>query len=512
MLTILSLLPIISLLVCLIFIKLKVAKSGTISLALALIIAFVFFGFTPFGLSVAVAKALWLALFVSLIVWCALFLYHLVSDFGAIEVINKNIAVLVRDKFIAFLLLAWLFTGMLQGIAGFGIPSVIVAPILLALGFNPVKSLAAALLGHSWAVTFGSMGAAFFVIQGITGVEEVTLGLPVWVFNTATILMTGIGVCWIYDGFRGIKKGLLYVLPVWAVMAAVQFFIIFFKMYSLATLITALAGLAVMFLLYKLRFKGGGKSRLYRGKLTLLQSVFPYALIMLLLLSFQFIPAQIRNAAAISPNFPATATTAEIPHEVSEEANYNPIRLFVHPGIVLLLAAGTACIIYRKAGIWDSGVFRDATKKTVNKGIPATLALLAFGNMSLVMMDSGMMFRLAKTVADITGDFYPFASPFIGVLASFLTGNNTNSNVMFGEFQYTVANELGLSGAVMSAVQSISGALGCAIGSTLVLMAALATKQTDKIPLILKKLIPLILLIALVLGIINFIVINYIIT
>jgi lactate permease len=82
---------------------------------------------------------------------------------------------------------------------------------------------------------------------------------------------------------------------------------------------------------------------------------------------------------------------------------------------------------------------------------------------------------------------------------------------MFGEFQRAVAENLNLSQAVMSAAQSISGALGCSIGSTLIFMGALATKQTDKVSTILKKLIPLVLIIAFVMGIINFIVINFVI-
>jgi lactate permease len=514
MMTALAALPIITLLICLIVLKLTVTRSGGIALGLALAIAAGFFGITGFGLLTASGKALWLALFVSLIVWFALFLYHLVSDFGAIEVINRNIAAFVRDKFVSFVLLAWLFTGFLQGIAGFGIPPVIVTPILIALGFNPVKSLAAAILGHSWAITFGSMGAAFFVIHGIIPdvVTQGELAFPMWIFNTVTILGTGIGVCFIYDGFKGLRKGLLYVLPVTAVMSLVQFFIVtFFGMYSLGTIITAITGVISMYLLYRLRFRKNQakpESPAEEGKLTLLQSVLPYLLILLLLLSFQFIPKSIRDSAAVSLSFPQTATTIEPQHIASAEENFNPIRIFVHPAMVLLIAAGAACIIYKRAGIWDSAVFGGAVKKTVKKGFPATLALLAFGHMSLIMTDSGMIPLLAKSAADATGRFYPMMSPYIGVLGSFLTGNNTNSNVMFGMFQYTAANELGLSGAVMSAAQSISGSLGCSIASTLVFMAALATKQPENVPVILKRLIPIVLVVAGVMGAVNFVVLQ----
>jgi lactate permease len=521
--TVLSLLPIVCLLVCLIVIKLSVVKSGTISLVLALVIALGFYGLPALGLAVATGKALWLALFVSLIVWGALFLYHLVSDFKAIDVINKNITIFVKDKFVAFLLLAWLFTGLLQGMAGFGVPPVIVTPILIALGFGPVKSLAASLLGHSWAVTFGSMGAAFFVISYLTGIPPEDLGIPMWIFNTVAHLLTGLGVCFLYDGLKGINKGLSYVLPVSAVMAVVQFITITLGMFPLAGLLTALAGLITMFLLYKLRSNTKEKNKLYKGDLTLLQSVLPYATIIVLAIMFaflpQYLPESVRDPSQ-SFAFPGFETSprfetlqeqvGEGAHSVAAEEGYMPIRLFRHPVVLLLFASVVAIVIYKRAGLWSPELFRGAAKKTIQKGIPATLALLALGTMSLIMMDSGMTHQLAYAVAGVTQGAYPVFAPFFGVLASFLTGNNTNSNVLFGLFQYAAAERLGVSTAIMTAAQSISGSVGVAIGPTLVLMGAIASNQKGQESLILKKLIPLVLLIALVMGIVNFGMMNYI--
>jgi lactate permease len=525
--TFLAVIPIAVLLLCLVVFKTSMSKSGFISLGLALVIGIGFFGLTAQGILIASGKGSWLAVVVGLIIWCALFLYHLVSDFGAIDVINKNITLLVKDKFVVFLLLAWLFTGMLQGIAGFGIPTVIVAPILISLGVNPVKALTAALLGHSWAVTFGSMGAAFVVIQNITNLPPETLGIPMWVFNTVTMLLTGIGVSFISgdgfkDGLKSILKGLPYVLPVAVTMSTVQHFLMRFAMYTLGTLVPALSGLAVMFIFYGIRNKIVNKGKpkekitLYRGKLTLLQAVFPYALIMILLLSFQFlIPREVRGKAELAFDFPAVSTTLDPPHEVRAENGYTPIRLFAHPFPVLLIASGAACLIYRKAGVFDKKVFKNVVKMTVRKGVPATIALVAFGNLSLIMMDSGMMMQLALSVASATGNIYPFFAPSIGVLATFMTGNNTNSNVMFGEFQRAVAENLGFGQdgqGVMAAAQSIAGGLGCAVGSTIVYLGALATKQTDKISVVLKRIIPWMLIIAGAMGIVNYIFLNYFIT
>ncbi|MCL1881619.1 MAG: L-lactate permease [Oscillospiraceae bacterium] len=555
MMTFLTLIPLIALLICLMVLKLPVPKSGAISLALALGLAIGFFGMTADGLVVAVGKALWLALFVSLIVWSALMLYHLVSDFGAIDVVNHNLGKILKDKFVAFVLLAWLFTGLLQGLAGFGVPAVIVAPILIALGFNPVKSVAAALLGHSWAVTFGSMGAAYFVIQGLTGIEPEYLRFPLWIFNTTIHLLTGLGVCFLFSGLKGIAKGLKYVLPVSIVMAGVQFALLANQMFHLASIVTAACGLIVMFTLYKVFEKVGltkpepekkvvGKvtkaaksdkaetsdSKQPNHKLGIVQAIAPYALILILLLSFQAIPAEIRTShrLAISPAFPETQTVTSCEnifnfgehsyefgalhidevYTASAVERYNPIRLFVHPVMPLVIASIVACLIYKGAGIWNKKVFIGAVDKTIKKGIPATLALVSLGTMSLIMMDSGMTHRLANATADATGGFFPFMSPLLGVLASFLTGNNTNANVLFGNLQYEIATGLDVSTAMMTASQTMSAGLGVTIGPTLILMAALATKQPENVPQLLKKLIPVVLVIAAVMGVVNYALIN----
>jgi hypothetical protein len=61
---------------------------------------------------------------------------------------------------------------------------------------------------------------------------------------------------------------------------------------------------------------------------------------------------------------------------------------------------------------------------------------------------------------------------------------------------------------MMTASQTISASVGVSIGPTLILMAALATKQTENVPVVLKKLIPLVLIIAGVMGIVNFLVLR----
>ena len=55
--------------------------------------------------------------------------------------------------------------------------------------------------------------------------------------------------------------------------------------------------------------------------------------------------------------------------------------------------------------------------------------------MAVIMMDSGMINTIAEALVSLTGDLYPLAAPVIGLLGAFITGSNTNSNVIFGYLQ-----------------------------------------------------------------------------
>jgi lactate permease len=79
---------------------------------------------------------------------------------------------------------------------------------------------------------------------------------------------------------------------------------------------------------------------------------------------------------------------------------------------------------------------------------------------------------LAEGVADAVGDAYPFASPFIGALGAFMTGSNTNSNVVFGSFQQDAAALLGLNALIILAAQTAGGAIGSMFAPAKVIVGA----------------------------------------
>ena len=58
------------------------------------------------------------------------------------------------------------------------------------------------------------------------------------------------------------------------------------------------------------------------------------------------------------------------------------------------------------------------------------------------------------------GPLYPLVAPYIGMLGAFMTGSNTNSNVVFAPLQKQAAELLLISVPIILAAQTTGGALG----------------------------------------------------
>jgi lactate permease len=82
---------------------------------------------------------------------------------------------------------------------------------------------------------------------------------------------------------------------------------------------------------------------------------------------------------------------------------------------------------------------------------------------------------LALGLASVAGAFFPFVSPWIGALGAFMTGSNTNSNVVFALLQRRTAEVLRLSVAWILAAQTAGGAVGSVIAPTKLIVGASTT-------------------------------------
>jgi lactate permease len=136
----------------------------------------------------------------------------------------------------------------------------------------------------------------------------------------------------------------------------------------------------------------------------------------------------------------------------------------------LFVSALLGYFIFRSKGYIQPGGMSRILNNTVEKCIPATIAMVSLTALSVLMRNTGQAGVLAFGVGNVTGRFYAFMAPFVGVLGAFMTGSNTAANILFANFQQTTAQVIGLSPAPVLGAQTAGAAAGNVIAPGNVLL------------------------------------------
>lgn len=437
-------------------------RAGAAGWFTAVIVSLAAFGATPSLLAYAQVKGALLSLNVLYIIWMALLLYNVVKETGAIEAIGAGIQRFSADKAIQLLIFGWVFSSFLQGVAGYGVPIAVVAPLLVGLGFSPVVAVAVPAIGHSWSVTFGSMGASFQALMAVTGLgAEYLASWSALLLGLATFLC-GLGAVHVYGGLRLIGHSALALLIIGLVMAGSQYALATSGMWTLGGFGASLAGLAATLLVARLKpYRQGGASGEQAG-MGLGWALSAYFILIgvvslgVLLPPLKAFLGQIK----LSLMFPQIKSTAGwvVPAGAGKS-----ISVFGHGGALLAYASVLSFLLYAAKGCYRPGAWRQIIAQTVQSGVPTSLGIVSMVCFALIMDQSGMTYLLAEGISRVFGAAYPLFAPWVGLLGAFMTGSNTNSNVVFGALQQQTAHLAGLSAAVILAAQTTGGALGSMI-------------------------------------------------
>ena len=87
---------------------------------------------------------------------------------------------------------------------------------------------------------------------------------------------------------------------------------------------------------------------------------------------------------------------------------------------------------------------------------------------------------LARGLARGAGRLFPLISPWIGAIGAFMTGSNTNSNVVFAGLQMQTAELLKISTILILAAQSAGAGLASVAAPAKVVVGASTTGMAGK--------------------------------
>jgi len=464
----LALSPIVVVLVLMIGFRWGGAKAGPAGWLVALAVSVLFFGAGPALLAYSQMRALLLTLYVLYIVWMALLLYNVAVEAGAIATIGAGIVRLTADRALQLLLLAWVFSSFLQGIAGYGVPIAVVAPLLIGLGFSPVLSVTAVAVGHAWSVNFGSIAASFNALIAASGLPGEILAPASALLLGITCFLCGIGVMLLYDGLRGLRHGAPAILIIGAAMAGTQYLLAVSGLWNIAAFGAGAAGLAVTALVGRLPiYRGvaspsapqGAASPTSRGGLPLSLALAPYAFLVVFVTLAELAPwaHTVLNSIKIQVAFPATETALGW---VNQAGKGQAISVFGHAGALLVYASVSGFALYLATGHSRPGAAGRILSNTARSAVRSSIGIATMVGFALIMEQSGMTNAIAVGLSLGLAPVYPFVAPFIGLLGAFMTGSNTNSNVIFAGLQQQTAQLLGLSAPLILALQTTGGSIG----------------------------------------------------
>jgi len=439
------------------------------------------------------------ALSILIIVFGAILLLNTLKQSGGMSSISRGFSKISSDRRIQVLIIGWMFVSFIEGAAGFGTPAALAAPLLIGLGFPPLAAATMALLFNSTSVSFGAVGTPVTVglRSSISGMleEGITVQAFLWEVGTGAAfihLLTGslLPVFAIYLMIRFFEKNYSLkdwteIIPfaLWSGLAFTipQLVIAFYFGPELPSVVGGLLGMALVIGAARYGFlvpdrcwdfsttesispqeniRESVKESPGKGQdenMPLWKAWLPY-----LLIAFTLILTRLPALPLQDLLQSVSWTWHNILGEKGVTYTLEPLYL---PGLLPFLVIALATI-------WMHGMKASRVKfawsSTLKQIVPAAVAMVFILGMVRLLIQSeinyagldSMLMVMSRVVSDILGDFWYLASPFIGVLGSFVTGSATVSNVLFGGFQYQVAEMLHYSPVTILSLQVTGGAVG----------------------------------------------------
>jgi lactate permease len=492
---ILSIAPFILFLFLLLWKKKSLLKVSVLTLALTAGLAFFYWKIFPALFLVSFAKGFFVALDIFIIILGAIFFLEILRDLKVIDNISYYLESFSKDYRIQVIILAWFFENFLEGTAGFGTASVIVAPLLIGLGLSPLKAIIISLLGNSASVVFGAAGTPIRV--GFAGLDYSSIPqLSAWINCIGFIVPVFMLLTLVADK-PDKKKQFLEALPfaVWAGIAfVVPSALTVFLGQEFPSILGSVIGLFLVLLTTKLgifspkNIRSTHEIQEPKQSLSYFKAFFPYSLLIALLILGKIFLGQI--------NF-------LIPLDINHKFNlFNPGFAFLIAGLPIALFWGSAR--YKVAG--------RAIKTAIKSSIEPFLVIASISIVVQLMINSGQnLSGLPSSIALIAKNFetalLPFWAPFIGAFGSFITGSATISNIMFGNFLNFASQAINMDAAKILALALVGGAAGNMVALADMLAAETVVGLKNKERAILKGVIIPCLIYLILAGIIGLLIV-----
>lgn len=420
--------------------------------------------------------AIWPILWV---IFAAIFTYNITLKTGAMDKIKGLMASFSSDRRVQALLIAWGFGAFLEAAAGFGTAVAIPAAILISLGFNPFFASVLCLIANTVPVAFGAVGIPVITLAQVADVDLLKLTLYTAIQLTPFVIGIPLALIWIMTRSLSGVKGVIGMSIVAGIAFAVpQLLVAAFMGPELTAILGSVVSMAAIVVWNKIsppatvwQFPGEQTdSRTVTDFTTSFKeqliSWSPYILLFVLILG---------TNNKVLPALSSALGTVQTSFAIYDGPGGKPISLawILTPGTLIMIGAIIGGLL-QNASLADLGA---TFTKTCGQLQKTTITVISIVALARVMGYAGMVADIAVALAQTTGGFYPLIAPVLGALGTFVTGSDTNANVLFGALQKQTALQIGADPTWITAANTTGATAGKMISPQSIAIATSATGQ-----------------------------------
>lgn len=411
------------------------------------------------------------------VIFGAILFNRMMEATGNIDVIRKWLGNINPNPIAQLMIIGWAFAFMIEGASGFGTPAAIAAPILVGLGFNPLRVAIFALVMNSVPVSFGAVGTPTWFGFGpldLGDADILNIGKQTALIHFVAGFVIPLIALSFVRPWAEIRKNLVFIY-LSIVACTVPYVLLATVNYEFPSLVGGAIGMLISVFLAS---KGIGLSKEY-GKdenaehlpiKTVLKALSPVGMLIGILVITRI--KQLGIKGLLTDNTPLFNLPLGIfDFEVSRALIFNFKNIFgeaVHdkyqtlyvPALIPFVVAVLISLwLFKNKSSSSFSIFSTAFNQ-VKKPFLALLGALIMVKLMLVGGDASMVKTIGKEFAAMAGEHWVYFSPYLGAIGAFFSGSNTVSNLTFGAIQMQIAETTGLSVTLVLALQSVGGAMG----------------------------------------------------
>ncbi len=456
------------------------SRALPLAAALLYLVKLGWFAASPDQIHAAVLDGLLTAATPILIVTGAILLFKTMEISGAMQTLRTWLNTISSNRVAQLMIVAWAFTFLIEGAAGFGTPAALAAPILVGLGVPPVRAAIVCLMMNTVPVSFGAVGTPTWFGFGelaLTADELQQIATKTALMHAAAAMIIPLMALRMVVDWQAVRRNVVFIYL--SILSCVVPYVLLATISNeFPAVVGGFIGLVITAGLARHRIGlARGESaatateRPALPTLTLLKALFPLwgtVLVLLMTRIEQLGLKALLNAAEPNWQVPlgslgtlvvSPALVVQLRDIFLTQTHWSHSVLYVPSllpfGLIVLICFG----LFR-LGREPVGRIGTETLDRVRGPVVALLGALVFVKLFMMGGPTSAASILGTTMSEAAGQQWPYVATFLGALGSFFTGSNTISNLTFGPIQDTIAGQLDLNRTTMLSLQSAGGAMG----------------------------------------------------